>query len=48
MSADRRLQQRHRLLVDERVGRLIGRRAYEIFLERGGGHGKEQKDWARD
>ena len=47
MSADRRLQQRHRLLADERVRKLIGRRAYEFYLERGGGHGKDQEDWAR-
>jgi DUF2934 family protein len=47
MSADHRLQQRHRLLADERVRKLIGRRAYEFYLERGGGHGKDQEDWAR-
>ena len=47
MQADRRLQQRNRLLADERVRKLIGRRAYELYLERGGGHGKDQEDWAR-
>jgi hypothetical protein len=47
MSADRRLQQRHRLLADERVRKFIGRRAYELYLERGEEHGKDQEDWAR-
>jgi hypothetical protein len=47
MQANRRLQQRLRLLADERVRKLIGRRAYELYLERGGGQGKAQEDWAR-
>jgi hypothetical protein len=47
MQADRRLQQRQRLLSDERVRKLIGSRAYELYLERGGRHGKDQEDWAR-
>ena len=46
MQADRRLQQRQRLLSDERVRKLIGSRAYELYLERGGGQGKDQEDWA--
>jgi hypothetical protein len=33
-------------LADERVQKLIGRRAYELYLDRGGGLGKVQKDWA--
>lgn len=47
MQTDRRLQQRQRLLADERVRNLIGRRAYELYLERGGEFGKDQEDWAR-
>lgn len=47
MQTDHRLLQRQRLLADERVRNLIGRRAYELYLERGGGFGKDQEDWAR-
>jgi len=47
MQANHRLQRRQRLLADERVRKLIGRRAYELYQERGGGHGKDQEDWAR-
>ena len=47
MPADHRLQQRQRLLADERVRKLIRNTAYQFYLERGGGHGKDQEDWAR-
>ena len=47
MQAEWLLQQRQRLLSDERVRKLIGKQAYEFYLERGGGYGKDQEDWAR-
>src|SRR3990172_8948 len=47
MQADRWEEQRQRLLRDERVRGLISRRAFELFLDRGSVHGKDQGDWVR-
>jgi hypothetical protein len=38
---------RERLLRDEQVQRLIRMRAYEIYRQRGGGHGSPAEDWVR-
>lgn len=36
---------RERLLRDESVREKIHRRAYEIYVKRGGGDGRAQQDW---
>jgi len=45
MRIDQTEEQRRRLLSDEGVKMLISRRAYDIYLERGGEHGKDWEDW---